>query len=153
NNRKHSTYWNSTRDTALVIEAMADYLKASGEDKPDLTVEVWLDGEKQKEVKITGSDLFTFDHKFVLTGDAVKSGGHKLELRKQGTGPLYWNGYLTTFTLEDMIPKAGLEIKVQRKVYKLNSVDKKIKVAGSRGQAVDQKVEKYEREELQNLAM
>ena len=31
-------------------------------------------------------------------------------------------------------------------------VDKTIKAAGSRGQAVDQKVEKYEREELANLA-
>jgi alpha-2-macroglobulin len=153
NNRKHATYWNSTRDTALVVEAMADYLKASGENKPDMTVEVWLDGEKKQEVKITAADLFTFDNKFVLTGDEVTTGIHKLELKKQGTGPLYWNGYLTTFTLEEMIPKAGLEIKVQRKVYKLNKVDKKIKVAGSRGQAVDQKVEKYEREELDNMAL
>ena len=52
NNRKHATYWNSTRDTAVCIEALADYLKASGEDRPDMTVEVWLDGKKQKEVKI-----------------------------------------------------------------------------------------------------
>ena len=34
----------------------------------------------------------------------------------------------------------------------MNKVDKKIKVAGSRGQAVDQKVEKYDRQELSNLA-
>ena len=40
NNRKHATYWNSTRDTAVCIEALADYLKASGEDRPDMTVEV-----------------------------------------------------------------------------------------------------------------
>ncbi len=31
-----------------------------------MTVEVWLDGEKQKEVQITAEDLFTFDNKFVL---------------------------------------------------------------------------------------
>ncbi|MFW5693286.1 MAG: alpha-2-macroglobulin family protein, partial [Thermoguttaceae bacterium] len=30
NNRKHATYWNSTRDTALCIEAMAEFLRASG---------------------------------------------------------------------------------------------------------------------------
>ena len=101
NNRKHATYWNSTRDTALAIEALADYMKASGEDKPDLTVEVWLDGKKQKEVKITPADLFTFDNKFVLEGDAVESGEHTIELRKTGTGPLYYNAYLTNFTLED----------------------------------------------------
>ena len=152
NNRKHATYWNSTRDTALVVEAMADYIKASGEDKPDMTVEVWMDGEKQKEVKITAQDLFTFDNKFVLVGDAVETGKHTVELRKNGTGPLYFNGYLTNFTLEDYIEKAGLEVRVQRKYYRLNPVDKKIKVAGSRGQAVDQKVEKYQREELVNLA-
>jgi len=52
NNRKHATYWNSTRDTALCIEAMAEYLKASGEDKPDMTVQIKLDGKVVKEVKI-----------------------------------------------------------------------------------------------------
>jgi len=44
-------------------------------------------------------------------------------------------------------------VKVERKYYRLKKVDKTAKVAGSRGQVVDQKVEKYEREELSNLAM
>ena len=153
NNRKHATYWNSTRDTSLAIEAMADYLKASGEDKPDMTVEVWLDGKQQKEVKITATDLFTFDNKFLLHGDGVTTGKHVLELRKKGQGPLYYNAYLTYFSLEDYIPKAGLEVKVNRKVYKLVRDDKSITVAGSRGQAVDQRTEHYKREELKDLAM
>jgi len=152
NNRKHATYWNSTRDTAYCIEALADYMAASGEDKPDMTLEVWLDGKKQKEVKIDASNLFTFDNKFVLFGDAVESGGHKVELRRKGTGPVYFNAYVTNFTLEDFIKKAGLEVKVDRKYYKPKRVEKTIKVAGARGQAADQKVEKYEREELENLA-
>ena len=152
NNRQHATYWNSTRDTALAIEALADYLKASGEDKPDMTVQVCLDGKQQKEVKITAADLFTFDNKFVLEGDAVQSGVHQLELRKSGSGPLYYNAYLTNFTLEDPIAAAGLEVKVNRKFYKLKPVEKTVEVSGSRGQAVSQKVEKFEREELPNLA-
>jgi hypothetical protein len=153
NNRKHATYWNSTRDTAVVIEAMADFLRASGEEKPEMTVEVWLDGELQKAVEVTPATLFSFDNKFVLEGEAVKDGPHSVELKRKGRGPLYFNGYLTNFTLEDMITKAGLEIKVERKYYRLKKTDKTTKVAGSRGQAVDQKVEKYEREELPNLAM
>lgn len=151
NNRKHGTYWNSTRDTALCIEALADYFRASGEDKPDMTVEVWVDGRKYNEVKIDAANLFTFDNKLVLTGDAVETGKRQVELRKKGRGPLYFNAYLTNFTLEDHITKAGLEVKVDRKYYKLVPVDKKIKVEGARGQAVDQKVEKYERHELKNL--
>jgi uncharacterized protein YfaS (alpha-2-macroglobulin family) len=152
NNRKHATYWSSTRDTALCIEALADYLKASGETRPDLTVEVWVDGKKAKETKITAENLFTFDNKLVVEGAAVHSGTYKIELKKKGAGPLYFNGYLTNFTLEDHITKAGLEIKVERKYYKLVRADKSIKVAGSRGQAVDQKVEKYNRVPLENLA-
>lgn len=152
NNRKHATYWNSTRDTAVCIEAMADYLKASGEDKPDMTVEIWLDGKKHKEAKIDSTNLFTFDNKFVLLGDAVESGKRTLEIKRKGNGPIYFNAYLTNFTLEDHITRAGLEVKVNRKYYKLTRVDKTIKVAGSRNQAADQKVEKYERSELANLA-
>ncbi|MGQ0635052.1 MAG: alpha-2-macroglobulin family protein [Planctomycetaceae bacterium] len=152
NNRKHATYWNSTRDTAIAIEALAEYLVASGEGKPDMTLEVWLDGKKQKEVKIDSSNLFTFDNQFVLFGDAVETGQHTLELRKKGAGPVYYNAYLTNFTLEDFITRAGLEVKVNRKYYRLKKVDKSVKVSGARGQALDQKVEKYEREELANLA-
>jgi len=153
NNRKHATYWASTRDTSLCIEALAEFLTASGEAQPDMTLEVYLDGKKQKEVKIDKSNLFTFDSKFVLFGDAVETGKHTLELRRKGTGPVYFNAYLTNFTLEDFITKAGLEIKVQRKVYKLTKVAKTIKVAGSKGQAADQKVEKYERQELASGAV
>jgi uncharacterized protein YfaS (alpha-2-macroglobulin family) len=152
NNRKHASYWESTRDTGIAIESLAEYLKLSGEDKPDLTVEVWLDGKKQKEVVVNGSNLFTFDNSFALTGDAVTDGPHTLELKKKGVGPLYHNTYLTNFTLEDFITKAGLEVKVNRKFYKLTPVDKTVKAQGAKGQAVDQKVEKYERAELANLA-
>jgi len=116
-----------------------------------LTVEVWIDGEMKKAVEITKDNLFTYDNKFVLSGADLKDGKHEVELRRRGKGPLYFNAYLTNFTLEDHIEKAGLEVKVNRKYYKLNAVDKKIKVAGSRGQALDQKVEKYERQELKEL--
>jgi uncharacterized protein YfaS (alpha-2-macroglobulin family) len=148
NNRKHATYWNSTRDTALCIEAMADFIRASGEDKPNMTVEVYFDGKLQKAVEITPQNLFAFDNKFVLEGEAISAGQHQVELRKKGAGPLYYNGYATNFTLEDFITKAGLEIKVNRKYYKLVKADKTVKAAGSHGQAVDEKVEKYDRVEL-----
>ena len=152
NNRKHATYWRSTRDTAVAVEAFADYIRASGEGKPEMFVEVWIDGQKKKEVEITGENLFSFDNKFLLTGKDVPDGQHEVEIRRRGKGPVYFNAYLTNFTLEDDIKKAGLEVKVTRKFYKLTKVDKKVKVSGSRGQALDQKVEKYERTELANLS-
>ncbi len=151
NNRKHATYWNSTRDTAYAIEALAEYLVASGESEPDMTIEVWLNGKKQKEVKVTAENLFSFDNKFELVGDAVETGRHTLELRRTGKGPVYFNAYLTNFTLEDFIEKAGLEVKVTRKYYKLIRDDREGQVAGSRGEVVGQREERYRREEIPNL--
>ena len=154
NNRKNATYWNSTRDTALCIEAMADFIRGSGENRPNMTVEIYYDGKLQKAVEITSKVLFQFDNKFVIEGESVAAGKHTIELRKKGAGPLYYNAYLTTFTLEDFIPKSkSVEIKVARKYYKLVKADKSIHAEGSRGQAVEQKVEKYERQELPNLSV
>ncbi|WP_165226614.1 alpha-2-macroglobulin family protein [Aquisphaera insulae] len=146
NNRQHGHYWKSTRDTSYCIEAMADYLKASGEDRPDMTVTIAVDGQPRKEVKINASNLFAFDNALVLEGKQLDSGAHKLRLARAGTGPLYFNAYLTNFTLEDPIARAGLEVKVDRRVYRLIPEEKSIDVAGGRGQAVSQKVEKYRRE-------
>ncbi len=148
NNRKHASYWNSTRDTALSIEALADYIRASGEDKPDMTVAISIDGQKMQETPINAANLFSFNNKLVLSGADIKPGEHKIEFTKTGSGPLYFNAYVTNFTLEEPITRAGLEIKVQRKYYRLDPVDKKVKVSGSRGQAIDQKVQAYDRKPL-----
>jgi uncharacterized protein YfaS (alpha-2-macroglobulin family) len=171
NNRRHSTYWKSTRDTAICIEAMAEYFIASGESQPNMLVEVWIDGEKKQSVEITPEVLFTFNNKFIIAGTDLKDGEHTIELRKlplgappasggrqspvkpdKEPGSLYYNAYLTNFTLEDPITAAGLEIKVGRKFYKLvqreNATDL---VEGGRGQAIDQKALKYDRYELASL--
>lgn len=150
NNRKHATYWNSTRDTAIAIEAFAEFWKASGEGRPEMTVEVLIDGRKVKEVSITAADLFTYDDRVTVVGDALSAGPHKIELRKRGKGPLYFNAYLTTFTLEDFITRAGLEIKVDRAYYKLTRADEATNAAGARGQVVAERREKYRRELIQS---
>ena len=152
NNRKHATYWNSTRDTAVIVEAFADYLAASGEGAPDLALDIYVNDAPLKTVRITAENLFTFDNRVILTGEQIPTGTHTLTLKKSGNGPVYFNAYLDYFTLEDFITKEGLEIKVQRRVFKLEAVDKTVKDVGSRGQAVDRRVEKYERRLLENMA-
>lgn len=147
NNRRNGHYWNSTRDTAAVIESLAAYVKA-GAVEADLKLEVVLDGEVKKTLAITAENLFAFDSGFVLDGLDVKSGKHTLEFRKQGGSPLYANTYLTVYSKEDIIPAAGLEVKVNRKFYKLTEQKQAKQVSGSRGQVVGQQTLKYARTEL-----
>ena len=152
NNRKNATYWNSTRDTAYCIEALADFMKASGESEPDCEVEVLYDGKVVKTVKINKENWFSYDSKMTMGGDALSSGKHTITLRRKGEGSLYVNAYLRVFTKEDFIEKAGLEVKVQRKFYKIVRTDTSEKVAGSHGQVVDQKKDSEKRIELQSGA-
>lgn len=153
NNRKQGTYWTNTRDTAYCIEALGDYLRATDELNPELTVEIWIDGQQRQVVEITRDNLFSFDNSFVLEGEALTSGEHVIELRKSGRGPLYHNAWLTYFSLEDFITGTSLEIKVERRFYKLVQDDSATAlVAGDRGQAIDQKRLKYNRIPLDNIA-
>ena len=153
NNRRFGGRWKSTRDTALAIEALAEYQRASGEDRPDLTVEVVLDGSIRKQVRITPENLFSFDNRFVLEGEAVEGGEHTLEVRRQGTGPLYFNLYSSYFTLEDPITGSGLELQIDRTVYRLIQVTgEQTEAAGSSGQVLEQQVLKYRREKLETLS-
>ena len=148
NNRKHATYWESTRDTAFAIEAIASHFKASGEDAPEMEVDVLLDGKSLRKVSITRENLFTFDGTVTLTGDAVTTGKHDIELRKTGRGTLYANAYLEVFTLEDKLRAAGLEVKVQRRISKLIALEKETEVPDSTGLVAKQQVERFRRELL-----
>ncbi len=148
NNRKHATYWESTRDTAFAIEAIASYFKASGEDAPEMEVDVLLDGKSQRKVSINRENLFTFDGTVTLSGDAVTTGKHEIELKKSGKGTLYANAYLEVFTLEDKLRAAGLEVKVTRRISKLIALEKETEVPDATGLVTKQQVERFRREPL-----
>ncbi|MEM7391836.1 MAG: alpha-2-macroglobulin family protein, partial [Verrucomicrobiota bacterium] len=150
NNRKHATAWHSTRDTALCLEALADYIRATGEDRPDMTVEIRIDGKERKRIRITPENLFTYDNRIVLEGPALTTGEHQVEFRRQGKGPLYYNAVFTSFSLEDDIRKAGLDIKVTRTWYRLEPLKREVASTGTRGQVVEQRTEAWRRVPLKN---
>ncbi|MEN1679412.1 MAG: MG2 domain-containing protein [Planctomycetota bacterium] len=150
--RRHATYWDSTRDTALVIEAMADYLQATGEGRAELNVEVWVDGGRRKQVTISPENLLGFDNRLTIDGAALTPGAHTLELRKTGPGRLYWNAALTNFSLEDDLKATGLDLRIRRRLYKLTPEPTEEAAASATGQAVTQRGEKMTRTEVTNLA-
>lgn len=148
NNRKHATYWNSTRDTALVVEAFGDYLRATQETLANQSVEVWLGGKRIGELNFTPESLFDTENTINLTGNAVPAGEHLLEIRRKGTGNLYWNVYSTNFTQEDDITEAGLEVKISRRYYALVPTKTDITLAGSAGNVLNAQQSSYDRIEI-----
>ncbi|MFN7971803.1 MAG: alpha-2-macroglobulin family protein [Acidobacteriota bacterium] len=145
NNRKNGTYWRSTRDTAIVVSAFAEYVQATGETEPDMTVKVAMDGKVLKEMRITKANLFTFDNVAAVAGADLTTGDHKITITREGKGPVYWNAECSYFTLEENVKKAGLEIKVERAYWKLERDDATVTVPGSRLEAVTEKRVRYKR--------
>jgi alpha-2-macroglobulin len=152
NNRKHATYWNSTRDTALVIEAFSDYLKATGEGASTVAAEVWLSGKRLGRVEFTPENLFTVNNTIAINGAAIPTGEHELEIRRIGDGPMYWNAYSMNFTMEEEIKPAGLEVKIERRYYSLTPTQKDLRLPGKSASVVDTQRAGFERVQLQDLA-
>lgn len=150
-NRRNASRWNSTRDTALVIESMADYVRASGEAAADGTVEVWLDGKLRDTRTYDAATALRFDGRFVLEGEALPTGRHTLELRKRGDGRLYAAASLANFSLEDDLRAAGLEVRVKRRVQKLVPIETTGDDVDARGGVLAPQVERYRRVNVPNL--
>ncbi|MEO8271863.1 MAG: alpha-2-macroglobulin, partial [Aureliella sp.] len=137
NNRKHETYWNNTRDTALVVEAFADYIAASGEMQQTMRAEVFLSGKRLGTIEFTPDNLFDVENTIEIHGTAVPAGKQQLEIRRTGKGNLYWNAYATNFTLEEEIAPAGLEVKIERRYYLLQPSTKSLQLPDKLANVVD----------------
>ncbi|MBI3096887.1 MAG: hypothetical protein HYY93_01375 [Planctomycetes bacterium] len=124
-NNRRGLRWKSTKDTAFAVNALCEYVKATGEINPDMTLTVLLDGKELRKVRVTKENLFAFDNRVILRSDAVGDGPHTLTFRKEGEGTLYYGAYLKYFTLEEDITAGGSEISLQRTYTRL--IPKKVK--------------------------
>ena len=151
NHRRHGSYWNSTRDTALVLEAFADYLRATGETTKSSRVEVFLDDLKIGSVDFTPETLFSVNNTIAIHGDAIRSGDHRLTIKRAGDGNLYWNAYLSNFTMEEEIEAAGSEVQVSRSYSLLTPIQKEVVMAGERGELGAGKQASFQRKPISDL--
>jgi alpha-2-macroglobulin len=149
--RMHGARWESTRDTALVIEALAEYAVASGEAASETSIEVWLDGERRQEIDIPASEALLADSELVVSGPELGAGEHTVEVRKRGAGRLYVSGFLRNFSLEERVLAAGLEVRASRRVLRIERDTEASPSVNPRGGAFDQRVEKTRRVEVPNL--
>ena len=106
--------WQNTRDTAQVVQALAEYIRSRDELSPDFGLTVRVNGAEVHEARIDRKSLFRTRSQLVLTGDAIADGVNTVEVETAGKGSLYVTAYLTYFTRERRIAAAGNRIRVTR---------------------------------------
>ncbi len=110
--------WKNTRDTAIAILGLADYLKTTNELTPDFEYQVTVNGKQVQTGHVDRKNLFSFNRIIQLDAESIKNGNNQVEVKLQGAGALYVSGYLKYFTLEENISAEGNEVYVTRKYYK-----------------------------------
>lgn len=123
-NRENSFYWKSTRDTALVIEALCGYMKTTGEGLMPLSLELLVDGKVVKTVTYDPARLEEFSGDLILTPDALPPGKHTLELRRQsgdGKTPVYLAAGIRYFSTAQKLQATGTDLKVDRKYARVTT--------------------------------
>ncbi|VAX35756.1 hypothetical protein MNBD_UNCLBAC01-213 [hydrothermal vent metagenome] len=116
-NRRGSR-WKNTRDTAIAILGLSEYLKTVNELNPNYDYEIYLNGQSIRKGHVDAANVFAFDRNILLPNEVLKDGENKVKVVFQGEGVLYLSGYLKYFTLEEDITAAGNEVFVERKYFK-----------------------------------
>jgi uncharacterized protein YfaS (alpha-2-macroglobulin family) len=83
-------YWYSTKQTAMVIGGLTDYLALSGELANSSDVEVLVNGTSVGKHHFAPEDAFGLPWKLKLPAGQVGSGG-QVTIRKSGNGITYWD--------------------------------------------------------------
>lgn len=90
NHRSQGYWWNSTKHTAMVIFGLIDYLKQSGEMKPNQTVTVTLNDQPVLTKKFTESELLS-PVTLEIDSARLNAGQNRLRITRQGEGRVYWS--------------------------------------------------------------
>ena len=109
--------WKSTKDTALAISALSEYMLASDELKPDYTVKLYVNDQLVKAVEVTPDNALTLDGKVEVDAGLLKDGKNVVRLEQDGNGALYYSVLATYFSTEAFIRGAKSVISVDRKYY------------------------------------
>jgi uncharacterized protein YfaS (alpha-2-macroglobulin family) len=117
-NRRGGDAWDSTRTTALAVQALAEHVRAARELAPDYDLTIEVGGFKQT-VSVDADNALLFENRFVVPAPALGSGPQTLTILRQGQGNVYYSAYLRYFTLEEDIQPAGNEIRVRRRYFRL----------------------------------
>ncbi|HWO02502.1 MAG TPA: alpha-2-macroglobulin family protein, partial [Blastocatellia bacterium] len=117
---RRGSQWSNTRDTAITILALNDYLRQSGELAVDLQYELSVNGHQIAVRTLTGEDAFSAPSQFTIDRQFIRDGENDIRIsRRRGTSALYFAASAQFFSLEEPIAAAGSEIFVRREYFKL----------------------------------
>jgi uncharacterized protein YfaS (alpha-2-macroglobulin family) len=117
---RRGAQWSNTRDTAIVVLTLNDYLHVSGEVQAAMGYQLVVNGTPVATKQITAADALSAPSKFSISRELLRDGENEISIvRKSGSGPIYFSAAAEFFSLEEPLKPAGNEIFVRRQYFKL----------------------------------
>ena len=117
---RRGAQWSNTRDTAIVVLTLNDYLRTSGELQPTIGYQLVVNGSAVATRQVTAAEALGAPSRFAIPRELIRDGQNEVTIvRKNGAGPLYFSAEAEFFSLEEPLKPVGNEIFVRRQYFKL----------------------------------
>ena len=117
---RRGAQWNNTRDTAIVVMTLDDYLRTTKEVGSQLGYELLVNGNSVATKAIAIDEALSAPSQFEIPREMLRDGPNEITIRRtNGTGPVYFSAQAKFFSLQEPLTPAGNEIFVRRQYFKL----------------------------------
>jgi uncharacterized protein YfaS (alpha-2-macroglobulin family) len=117
---RRGAQWSNTRDTAIAVLTLNDYLRVSGEVQPVIGYQLLVNGHAITSKQLSADDALSAPSRFAVSRELLRDGPNEITIqRTSGSGPLYFSAEAEFFSLEEPLKPAGNEIFVRRQYFKL----------------------------------
>jgi uncharacterized protein YfaS (alpha-2-macroglobulin family) len=121
NHRNEGYWWNSTKQTAMVVYGLTDYLKSAGELNPNLEATVTVNGKTVLTRKLD-ADALLGAPEVKLDESQLQPGANHVEVKVSGQGRLYYSAQADSYSSDDQVIRVGtISLNVLRDYFRLVS--------------------------------
>lgn len=111
--------WKSTKDSALALLALAEFLGTVDDASPKMELVFTLNGKKIASYNVSEKELLEFSRPIEMRLEGIRLGTNTLTVLKKGEGNLFFSLVFCYYSKEEGITAGGTELKIQREYYRL----------------------------------
>jgi len=120
--QRRGSSWNSTKQTAMAIFALTDYLKKSKELEPEFSFTLSVNDKVVKTKSFYKENLFDKELKISVEPALLKSGRNKISIAKHGKGKLYYSSLMKYYSAERLEYPIKENFDIQREFFLISRV-------------------------------
>ena len=109
--------WNSTKDTAIAVMALTEYMKVHGDLGSNVSAAIELNGRRVKGIKFTQKNLWDKEQIIKIDPSQLVKGKNELIIEKTGEGRLYYSVASKYYTPSEIIMPEEGGLRVRRGYY------------------------------------